>query len=414
MLDLTRTLMAAEVLARTLALSPDQRYILESRAAACERERRPFAYIAGDVEEPGDLRMDWDAPPWKGRSLCGVLIEGQLKVRGSLTNLDLNDGPTLVVLGSVETQRVVHGGSAWLITGSVRVVDTFLGDYNDGAVHIGGDLTAKAVINSDHDIAVGGRIIGQRIDEERGHAFLADGLYDEELREVDWDAVSERAQRNEPLIRSEPRRLSILEAAAAPDAQLLASALAAGGDLEARDVNGLTPLMLALGSVANVKMLLDAGADVDAVDAEGKSVVHKLAYGRNGELIAAVLARRPRLDRPDHKGRTPMMWALAERNLPYVRALHERGVALPVPQEGTGYPYSLRLAEQDLLELLEYLIAAGAKLDWRYGEDGRTLLHQAAEDGEVATVERLVRARAPVMSRDAEGRTPLHLAVRFR
>jgi ankyrin repeat protein len=44
---------------------------------------------------------------------------------------------------------------------------------------------------------------------------------------------------------------------------------------------------------------------------------------------------------------------------------------------------------------------------------GRTLLHYAAERGQVETVRVLVESGSEVHARDAEGLTPLHMAATF-
>lgn len=415
MLDLSRIIVAAEVLKLAAGMGGSAEHVLRSTIERCENA--PFVRVAGDLKVQGDLDLDWHAPDWKSGKHCGLVVEGNLEVGGSLTNFNLNGGPALVVLGNARARNAVHGGSSWLIAGDFHAEETFFGVYNDGYAYIGGNLHAKAVINQDHDITVIGRTIGATIDEEHGHALLVDELLLEDEPGVDWDLALERAGAGEPLLRKTPRIPDIRKAAEDPNSSLLAAAIASGADVESRDDGGNTPLLLAVpaGLRDNTKLLLDAGADVKAVNARGATVAHMLAYSDDPKMFDLVLAHRPPLDRPDREGKTPMMQALEYLNLACVRALHERGVAFPPPSATeSGYPYSLYLAESSRVELLKYLIAEGVAIDWRDTSDfipGKTLLHEAAWRGNARSVALLTKAGAKVDARDERGRTPLLLML---
>lgn len=108
-------------------------------------------------------------------------------------------------------------------------------------------------------------------------------------------------------------QFDLLTAVTQGDAQAVASALAAGVAPDLRDAVGWTPLMWAAGAgdIANVRQLLDAGADVFASDADGRT-----AYG------VAVAARRKDV---------AFLLAQAERatGLPDVRGSSERHAHRP-------------------------------------------------------------------------------------
>jgi len=106
------------------------------------------------------------------------------------------------------------------------------------------------------------------------------------------------------------------------DAPLADLLLAHGADANARDAEGITPLMAAVGAtadVATVDVLLRAGARADATDKDGQSALHLAATGDAHEDAAAcalmmgdALARAAAteaLDAPDRLGRTPLMLA---------------------------------------------------------------------------------------------------------
>jgi len=415
MFDASGVMIAAEVLKLALQLSGDAQYILQSNVDGCGNA--PFVHVAGDLNVAGDLALDWDAPPWNEGKRCGLVVEGNLDVEGRLTNFNMNGGPVLVVLGSVRADDAVQGGASWLIRDDFEVTKTFLGYYNDGHVYVGGDLTASAVINMDHSMDVTGRINGTFVDLENGHAFLVnDLLIDGDPDEVDWDLAWERAKRNETLLRASPAGVDIFRAAMDRNPDLLVASIAAGGDVESRDEDGDTPLLVAArtGNVASMRTLFDSGASASVVNARKQGLTHVIAWNDNEVLLDIALSPGPPLDEPDSEGHTPMMLALDYRNVRLVRRLAERGVPFPEPEEKTAYPYSLFLAQNGEVELLSILIGAGVDLEWTDADDyvpGKTLLHEAAWRGNVTSVEMLVRAGVAIDPRESRGRTPLRLML---
>ncbi len=139
---------------------------------------------------------------------------------------------------------------------------------------------------------------------------------------------------------------SLLDAAAAGDADGLRKLLAAGADCNARDGDGATALMLAAhaGAIELVKTLIAAGADVNATDERGWGALMKAAY--NADL--------------------------------------DRGFA----------------------DVAQVLIDAGANVEAPIGYGVRPLM-LAAGYGETAVVETLLRAGADVLARNDGGLTAL-------
>jgi hypothetical protein len=85
--------------------------------------------------------------------------------------------------------------------------------------------------------------------------------------------------------------------------------LRAGANVNARTPEGATPLMLAVGSGDIVRMLLAAGAEVNAVDRDGHSaLVHAIfeSHGRGWLMVPVLLQAGVKVDFKDREGLTPL------------------------------------------------------------------------------------------------------------
>ena len=96
------------------------------------------------------------------------------------------------------------------------------------------------------------------------------------------------------------------------DATALRAALARGASVDARDAQGRTPLMLAVGAKANAAgaVLLEAGADLRVQDSTKRSLAHVAADAGNIPLLARLKDAGIPLDELTAKTNTPLMFAL--------------------------------------------------------------------------------------------------------
>jgi WD40 repeat protein/ankyrin repeat protein len=178
------------------------------------------------------------------------------------------------------------------------------------------------------------------------------------------------------------------------------------------DLEGRFPLHVAVeyGHLSTVEMLLERGAPVNTVMADGsKRTALHLACATGAVAIIGLL-----LDRgADVRARTSDGWtALLEAvnvSLEVVSNLLARG-ADPNNATSAGYtPLHRAAGLKSPPEIIDLLLAAGASVS-AVDDGGLTALHFAASGGEAATVRRLLDRGADPAVRDHKGRTPLDIA----
>ena len=79
----------------------------------------------------------------------------------------------------------------------------------------------------------------------------------------------------------------------------------------------LTPLTLAAreGDVELARLLLDAGADVNAVSGDGKTALAIAAFNGNYEVASFLVDRKADVNKADAQRFTPLFWAVDRRNM---------------------------------------------------------------------------------------------------
>jgi ankyrin repeat protein len=117
---------------------------------------------------------------------------------------------------------------------------------------------------------------------------------------------------------------SFVRAALSADVPLMKLLLAKGADPNIATFNGTTALMAAAGVnwvigqtysespamyLEAVKLCLELGGDVNAVNAMGLAAVHGAANRGSDDIIELLASHGARLDIKDKEGRTPMTWA---------------------------------------------------------------------------------------------------------
>ncbi|MFT5353754.1 MAG: hypothetical protein ACI9KE_000954, partial [Polyangiales bacterium] len=109
-----------------------------------------FKVFEGNLVVKGDLNLDSEG---------SIAVLGDLEVKGTIGNYDGDSGPALIVTGNLKAKNVVAGGSEMKVQGDVTLGNGLYAFYNHGQVSIGGDLSAKGVLCSDHSVGVDGKVV---------------------------------------------------------------------------------------------------------------------------------------------------------------------------------------------------------------------------------------------------------------
>ena len=179
-----------------------------------------------------------------------------------------------------------------------------------------------------------------------------------------------------------------------------------------RDLEGLTPLMVAAGEgagAAKVELLMAAGSDVNAAPPTGWTALMQAAMSGDAPTIRALCAAGASLGARDSDGGYgPLALAVFNGHFAAAGALLEAGADV---EEGSGHPvlYAAVAGHADLVRLL---CGRGAAADSarRALFDGSTPLMVAAGRGDLAVAQALCEAGASLGARNSGGATALQLA----
>ncbi|KAF3421182.1 hypothetical protein E2986_08653 [Frieseomelitta varia] len=196
----------------------------------------------------------------------------------------------------------------------------------------------------------------------------------------------------------------------------------AGGD-ESRDE--CTPLHLCCqwGLEQVVQTLIEHGADVNARDVEGKTPVHVAIQNQHSQIISLLLCH-PSIDlnKRDKKGLTPFATALTFRNNKAAQAILERLPKAAEQYDNKGRNFLHTAIQKNDMENILFLlsiqvnnvfIVLNVDVNSRVHDVTQTPpLHLAAISGNEMLVRSLILAGARVNDTDANRNTALHAAAK--
>jgi ankyrin repeat protein len=200
--------------------------------------------------------------------------------------------------------------------------------------------------------------------------------------------------------------LTLISAIRAGDLARARDLIRSGADVNARDAEGFTPLMIAagLGQPQMVELLLNAGADVLVLEPRmGATALHKAAQSGNRDVIILLLHNGAFVDQQSPVlGNTALMDAVLHKQEDGVRTLLSYGAKTSIRNHWDQS--ALDLAENDDLVLIARLIRD--KVSASEIKVLRSDLVLAAKAGDVGEVKRLIAAGVNVDQRMATTGTP--------
>lgn len=174
--------------------------------------------------------------------------------------------------------------------------------------------------------------------------------------------------------------MSLHEAAANPNSEILRNLLQNHPDVNVRrELDGATPLHIAAftGQRGNVKLLLQAGAEVNCKNKQGASPLHFASLKDFTKVSELLINAGAFIDDQVGNHMTPLHTAARQAHFGSVRLLLERG----------------------------------ASIDIQSGISGKTALYVASEQGSSAIVELLLYYNADITIADKNGRTAGSIAL---
>lgn len=213
---------------------------------------------------------------------------------------------------------------------------------------------------------------------------------------------------------------------AAHDPAKVGRLLRGGANPNAEAKSGHTALILAAGydgAGESVRLLLDAGANVNATVRQGivPAATPLVRAAMRGDLVVAklLLDRRAALESGEGKAGMALLGAAAQGDVPMVRLLLVRGadVDARIPKEiSPSAPTALMAAaESGYPELVRLLLARGAGVNARDG-DGLTPLMWAAgaiDRGDTNSIEALLASGADAAAMTPDRRTAHTFAAQY-
>ena len=187
-----------------------------------------------------------------------------------------------------------------------------------------------------------------------------------------------------------------------------ASPVAATPDQAPQEQSGglFTPLMFAAreGDLVSARTLIAAGADVNAIDGDGKDALGLAIFSGNYDLASLLIDSHSKVNQPDAQGFTPLYWAVDRRNM----------------ETAPNFPWMVTV---DPLPLVKKLLDAGADPNFLINNTPRarmregsprvvfaTVIHRAAFSGDLELVKLLLQYGANPHVQSSERETTLMAA----
>jgi ankyrin repeat protein len=236
-----------------------------------------------------------------------------------------------------------------------------------------------------------------------------------------------------PALAATPAEMKLIEAAKNQNMGALRTLLKQKVDVNAMDLEGMTPLLWAAyrNDLEAVKLLIAAGANVQLANRYEVTPLAEAAGNGNGEMIDLLLKAGADPNAAFGEGETPLMAASRTGSVSGVKALLAKGAKVDAVEEYRGQTALMFAVAENHGDVAKILIDAGANVNARstfydfkfrkvasggtqanYSRGGLTPLIFAARQGALEATKVLVEAGADMNLADPEFNvTPLLSAI---
>jgi ankyrin repeat protein/L-ascorbate metabolism protein UlaG (beta-lactamase superfamily) len=164
------------------------------------------------------------------------------------------------------------------------------------------------------------------------------------------------------------------------------------------------------GSVEVIRMLLDAGAEIDDGDADNSTALHNACIRKHRDAAALLIERGADVNKRDSNCAYALSFAASGGDTAVVRLVLESGADL-FHRSNLGVALTHYAALRGLGDLMDRLIANGEDVNVRTAS-GMTPLMYASHADNVSMVEKLLSHGARVNQGNEHDETALHVAAR--
>ncbi len=185
-----------------------------------------------------------------------------------------------------------------------------------------------------------------------------------------------------------------------------------GVDVNAKNDDGLTPLMLACytdtkGNI--VKLLIDKGADVNTKDNDGETpLLYACANDTTGNIVKLLIDNGADVNAKDNDGDTPLMFACykdTKGNI--VKLLLDKGADVNVKNNDGLTPLMVACAYNKNDKIVKSLLDHGADVNTNDNDGWTPLMYAAKYNSNPAIYELLKLKGADINATNNEGKTAL-------
>lgn len=207
----------------------------------------------------------------------------------------------------------------------------------------------------------------------------------------------------------------LLDAVMAKDLAGVTAALAAGADVHEPGPSAMTALHMAASRGADdiALLLINAGADVDAVAGTGQSLVHPLHLATQFHypaVVSLLLAHGAAVDATNSRGQTPL-WLAAESGYADIAEQLLEGGADPLLGDDRFSDSPIYVAAMHgYLDVVKLMVSKGVDVNYQNPRTGETPLWVAAMDSRVEVLEFLLSEGADPNIANGKGEKPIQMS----